>query len=884
MPEENEVPDSFVAPSPEELAPFFPAYEIEAFIAQGGMGAVYKARQISLDRAVAIKILPREFGEDEQFRASFEAEAKAMARLNHPNLIGVFDFGDVDGMLFIIMEHVKGKALYYSIHKKAIDPPIAIKLISKISRGLAHAHGEGILHRDVKPANILLDMNADPKIGDFGLARPLDNNGSESVVFGTPGYTAPEVYSRQYPVDQRSDIFSVGAMLYELVKGRAPEEGATSMVTNLDPRLDAILAKATHLDPEQRYSDVGTFADEIDALAPLLSGPQLQTPPPVSASASSPISGIKNSKSSLAPLFVTLAILLGFGAAAFILLKDQFQPKAEEVVTTATPTPAPEKIQPPDPTPVAAVTKPSPVEKSEPKIVEVMPTQIVETDSEPEPEPVSIPAPDKTPREKALDSLLRLQEALIAGKRDEFPVGAVTRNDSVFFLIRKRSNWQEANRIAQKFGASLATLQNSEDLRWVRDNYNLKNTLWLGGSDVGKEGQWHWVNGSPINDNLWASESPNNDLSLSEKGEDYLGITSRGLEDFNGEAKCQALIEWKLDGSNPGSDVEQIKRAAHALTNKETPVVPAAALQFENSYYMLISKKMNALEAHKACEAAMGHLAVLSSQSEADFLKDFLNTKLNKGDGVWFGAFRDEENPKNWKTITGEIMAFHNWIDKNGENENSKETFLEYTNANWRDKKGYNDSNPGKLNEYYLLEWSPKSQRNYLGTTLSSSAEFEKLEEIRADLREDHARDYERFRRKHDKLISDWVRDATRDIERMRDLEEGIKATILAKLADADETHEFPNDLPRLMPKTMRKEFVKAKEEIGENYVDYAEDFEEAKDDYAEALRKAGSTADAAGDVKLVNLLTRELTAHSDDSNRMHPILEGLAVPVPDEN
>ncbi|MDB4508442.1 protein kinase, partial [Akkermansiaceae bacterium] len=469
MPEQSEVPNSFVAPSPEELAPFFPAYEIEAFIAQGGMGAVYKARQISLDRSVAIKILPREFGEDEQFRASFEAEAKAMARLNHPNLIGVFDFGDVDEMLFIIMEHVKGKALYYSIHEKAIDPPIAIKLISKISRGLAHAHGEGILHRDIKPANILLDMNADPKIGDFGLARPLDNDGAEGVVFGTPGYTAPEVYSRQHPVDQRSDIFSVGAMLYELLKGLAPEEGATSMVTSLDPRLDAILAKATHHNPDQRYTDVSTFADEIDALAPLLSGPHLQTT--LAPPASSPIPELKSSKSSLVPLFVTAAILLGCGAAAFVLLKDKSQPEEQELVTTAPITPAPEVISPPEPIPASPVVEPALIQKSEPKIVKVMPAQIVEAKTEPE--PVSIPAPEKTEKERPLDSLKRIQEALVSGKRDEFPVGAVTRNDSVFFLIRKRSDWQEANRIAQEFGASLASLQTSEDLRWVRNNYNL---------------------------------------------------------------------------------------------------------------------------------------------------------------------------------------------------------------------------------------------------------------------------------------------------------------------------------------------------------------------------------------------------------------------------
>ncbi|MDB4670223.1 serine/threonine protein kinase, partial [Akkermansiaceae bacterium] len=319
MSEEPEIPTSFVAPSIEELSPLFPAYEIEAFIAQGGMGAVYKATQKSLDRAVAIKILPREFGEDAQFRSSFEAEAKAMARLNHPNLIGVYDFGDVDGMLFIIMEYVQGKALYYSIHKKAIDPTIALDLISKISRGLGHAHKGGILHRDIKPANILLDIDAEPKVGDFGLARPMDAKRGEGLAFGTPGYTAPEVYSsKDEPIDQRSDIFSVGAILFELVKGRAPEHGATSMKTGFDPRLDAILSKATHADPNQRFSNVEDFANQLDALAPKLSGPRFATATsPTSSLPPAPITELRSSKSSSLPAVAAVALILAGAGFAF---------------------------------------------------------------------------------------------------------------------------------------------------------------------------------------------------------------------------------------------------------------------------------------------------------------------------------------------------------------------------------------------------------------------------------------------------------------------------------------------------------------------------------------------------------------------------------------
>src|SRR5690606_26349649 len=216
---------SFEAPSLELLAQLLPAYEFEAFIAQGGMGAVYKARQRSLDRDVAIKILPRELGEDPEFRQSFETEARAMARLNHPNLIGVYDSGDVDGMLYIVMEYVNGKALYHSSYNMAVEPAQAVAIVKAICEGLAHAHENGVIHRDIKPANILLTPKAEPKIGDFGLARPAGSDGP-GLIMGTPGYTAPEILRHPEHADRRSDLYAVGVILFELLTGqRPPQDG-----------------------------------------------------------------------------------------------------------------------------------------------------------------------------------------------------------------------------------------------------------------------------------------------------------------------------------------------------------------------------------------------------------------------------------------------------------------------------------------------------------------------------------------------------------------------------------------------------------------------------------------------------------------------------------
>jgi len=260
--------NSFEAPPLDVLSELLPAYQFDAFIAQGGMGAVYKARQLALDRDVAVKILPRELGEDPDFRQSFETEAKAMGRLNHPNLIGVYDFGAIDGMLYIVMEYVNGKSLYHSAYNLAVDPEQAASIVKGICDGLAHAHEHGVIHRDIKPANILLNEKVVAKIGDFGLARPTDSEGP-GLIMGTPGYTAPEIYDDPEHADERTDIFAVGVILYELLTGQKSEEDSPppSSIVNCNKKLDGIWKKSTHVDPAQRYATAQEMADDLEAWA-----------------------------------------------------------------------------------------------------------------------------------------------------------------------------------------------------------------------------------------------------------------------------------------------------------------------------------------------------------------------------------------------------------------------------------------------------------------------------------------------------------------------------------------------------------------------------------------------------------------------------------------
>jgi serine/threonine protein kinase len=356
-------PQAFEAPSVHELAPLFPGYEIETLIATGGMGAVYRAIQKSLDRAVAIKILPKEFSKDAAFCEGFEAEAKAMARLNHPNLIGVYDFGEVNGMLYIIMEYVPGQSLFHSSNGIAVDPAEVVRLVSGICDGLAHAHENGILHRDIKPSNILLDLENRPKIGDFGLARPMDRKIQEGEeIFGTPHYTAPEVVDAPHTVNNRADIFSVGVLLHELLTGKLPADDRrpASLISHCDPRFDSIIRRATNPLPEARYSNAAEISRELQSIGHSLGPRSVRGQAAPVNPVHRPVAGrrparqvvVRKSSSGSSGVLVLVVVAM-LAAVAYFLLSNKPAAPSNPPAPPA-PTPAPEKTSPTKPGPTAS--------------------------------------------------------------------------------------------------------------------------------------------------------------------------------------------------------------------------------------------------------------------------------------------------------------------------------------------------------------------------------------------------------------------------------------------------------------------------------------------------------------------------------------------------
>ncbi|MEK7865504.1 MAG: protein kinase [Planctomycetota bacterium] len=241
-------------------------FRIDEFIGRGGMGAVYKATQTSLDRSVALKVLPRHMAEDPEFVQRFHREAKALAELNHPNIVSIYDKGNEDGQYFFAMEFVDGVSLRHLIKSKTVSPAQALALVPQLCEALEYAHSRGVIHRDIKPENILVDRSGRVKIADFGLARILRGDNATSfdgltrsdVMMGTVNYMAPEQRENAKDVDHRADIYSLGVVIYELLTGELPigRFAAPSKKVQIDVRFDEVVLQLLEKDREDRYQNV----------------------------------------------------------------------------------------------------------------------------------------------------------------------------------------------------------------------------------------------------------------------------------------------------------------------------------------------------------------------------------------------------------------------------------------------------------------------------------------------------------------------------------------------------------------------------------------------------------------------------------------------------
>ena len=297
-------PAQFDPPSVEELASLFPGLEILKLLGHGGMGAVYQARQTKLDRLVALKIIRPESASDLTFAERFLREARTLARLNHPSIVGVHDFGEVktgsppEGtstpgtLYYFVMEYVDGANLRQLIEIGELTPETAVGIVPQVCEALQFAHDEGVVHRDIKPENILVDSRGQVKIADFGLARLIESSPKDFTltgthqVMGTPRYMAPEQMEGSHNVDHRADIYSLGVVFYEMLTGQVPvgHFDPPSKKVQIDVRLDEVVLRSLAREPERRYQQVSEVKTDVESVSQRASSAVVQERSPLAES------------------------------------------------------------------------------------------------------------------------------------------------------------------------------------------------------------------------------------------------------------------------------------------------------------------------------------------------------------------------------------------------------------------------------------------------------------------------------------------------------------------------------------------------------------------------------------------------------------------------
>jgi hypothetical protein len=259
--------------TPEELGRRLPELEAFELIGPGGMGTVYKARHRDLDRPVAVKVLHAHLQDDATFAERFVREARTLARLDHPNIVRVYDFGHREGVYYLVMEFVNGATLREAIVAGGMAPKDALALVPRICEALQYAHDQGVVHRDIKPENILLDRSGAVKIADFGLAK-LTGVGSTRLtqtaqVMGTPHYMAPEQIEYPTEVDHRADIYALGVVFYEMLTGELPvgRFPPPSKKVEVDVRLDEVVLRTLEKEPSLRYQQASDLCTAVESLS-----------------------------------------------------------------------------------------------------------------------------------------------------------------------------------------------------------------------------------------------------------------------------------------------------------------------------------------------------------------------------------------------------------------------------------------------------------------------------------------------------------------------------------------------------------------------------------------------------------------------------------------
>jgi hypothetical protein len=344
-------------PSLEEMQTLLPQFQFLALVGRGGMGAVYQARQLSLNRTVAIKVLPAALVSESEsdFAERFRLEAKTMAKLTHPGIVSVFDSGEAGGLLYIVMEYVDGTDVARMIQSEGKLPPEqASALLAEVCDALHYAHQNGVIHRDLKPANLLVTREGRVKIADFGLAKHNDEAllglTKTNVAIGTPDFLAPEAWTPGTPLDARADVYALGVTLYQMLTGEVPRGlwKMPSVKVGTDPRFDAIVDRAMQPEREARYQSSTELSRDLEKIRtePIEDGADRSAGAALGVSERRARSDAPYRASLMRRRVVVSVIALGAVIGAFIVLGPRAEKQNSTPLVSVSPTNAPARSAP----------------------------------------------------------------------------------------------------------------------------------------------------------------------------------------------------------------------------------------------------------------------------------------------------------------------------------------------------------------------------------------------------------------------------------------------------------------------------------------------------------------------------------------------------------
>lgn len=612
--------DEFIAPSPEELSEMISGFKVVSLLSADSHSAVYQAIQMSLERQVALRLYSPVASSDPERVSSLQATTRAMAKLKHPNLIGMFDSGVCDGMIYVVMEFVAGRSLARSLGGSPVHHAQVRSIICGICDGLAHAHQNKVAHGALSVDNILLNPEAEPKIGSF--------------------------QGGDFEKGQISDIVEVGRLLYLMLTGveSTPRSVEPSVLASSPKEFDDIWLRCTRRDHPDAFAAVDEIvqiltksrtktkqpaasasprkaATLVAAKSPPVTQPFLlaeklpHTPPHTTKKVPSTMVSKNASQWVLVRNLVVIIVLI----IAIIKVWGMTQSKERQIQQ--------EQQE-------AHARALEEQKKNRQKAIEDQARKAEISRQNNPTQNSELPLQPQEIREAALHEI---RDALADGKRDVLPTGSVRRGDSAYLLVKDELTWPEAFWYAEQHGAHLAIPDETADLKWFK-SFADGHPFWLGAGKSGRT-SWQLVDGTP-----WQPTKQPVGMGR------FLAADKHGfLRAAGHQVRLPFILQWRMNGSNPGQLESLLEIAADSIKNGDS-VYPPGTYFVADQAYMVVTRDVDWAEAHHLASLAGGHLAVVSDTGETVHIDD-LAKHFSPDHLYWLGA---DKKSAGWQWVTGE--------------------------------------------------------------------------------------------------------------------------------------------------------------------------------------------------------------------------------------